>query len=259
MYLIDSHAHLYLEDFDSDLNDTINKCKNNNVMKVILPSIDERYIQKMLLLKKNHSDFFYLMLGIHPSSIDEIYLDKLKNIEKILNENIHNFIGIGEIGIDLYWDNTKLKLQQSAFEKQLDIALKYNLPINIHCRNAFYEVFEILEKYVKYNIKGIFHCFSGNLQQAIFITQNLNLKLGIGGIITFKNGGIDTFLKNIDIRNIVLETDSPYLTPTPFRNKRNDPSFIPVIVNKLADIYKLSTNEITSITTKNVENIYNLS
>ena len=258
MEFIDTHSHLYVEDFNNDLDIVIKKCKNKNVSKVILPSIDESYTKRMISLKNKYPNFFYLMLGIHPSHIDSNYKEKILYLENLLKKNEDNFIGIGEIGVDLYWKKDNKEIQIDAFRLQIDLAKKNNLPINIHCRNAFDEVIEVLREKNNSKLRGIFHCFSGSKEQAEYITKNFNMKLGIGGVVTFKNSKLGNYLKNIDIKNIVLETDSPYLAPTPHRGKRNDSSYIPLIAEKLADIYQISIEEIASITTQNANEIFKI-
>ena len=258
MEFIDTHSHLYVEDFNNDLDIVIEKCKNKNVSKVILPSIDESYTKRMISLKNKYPNFFYLMLGIHPSHIDSNYKEKILSLENLLKKNEDNFIGIGEIGVDLYWKKDNKEIQIDAFRLQIDLAKKNNLPINIHCRNAFDEVIEVLREKNNSKLRGIFHCFSGSKEQAEYITKNFNMKLGIGGVVTFKNSKLGNYLKNIDIKNIVLETDSPYLAPTPHRGKRNDSSYIPLIAEKLVDIYQISIEEIASITTQNAKEIFKI-
>ena len=206
-------------------------------------------------LKNKYPGSIYLMSGLHPVDVKENYNEELEFVVNSLKG--HDYVAIGEIGIDLYWDKTYLKQQQDAFEFQIRLAIKNDLPIVIHCREAFDEIFEILDKENCSKLRGVFHCFTGTLEQANRAI-NLGFKLGIGGVVTFKNGGIDKFLNQIDLKHIVLETDSPYLAPVPFRGKRNESSYITYVIDKLSEIYGLPIKEIASVTTKNAEKVFAL-
>ena len=195
------------------------------------------------------------MIGVHPCSITKNYIKELEIIEIELKKN--KYYAIGEIGIDLYWEKKYINEQKKAFDMQIKIALKHNLPIVIHIRNSFDEIFEILEKKDNENIKGVFHCFSGNEQQAKKAIS-LGFKLGIGGVITYKNSNLNNVLKNVSLNNIMLETDSPYLAPNPYRGKRNESSYIPIIANKIAEIYNYDIDQVAKITTKNAEALFNI-
>lgn len=221
----------------------------HGVQKLFVPSIDSSYTNKMYELKKSYPENVHLMMGLHPCYVKpETYLDELAFVERELEK--HEFVAIGEIGVDMYWDKSTLGIQQEAFQRQIQLAKKYKLPINIHCRDAFDEVFEVLEKEKGEELFGIFHCFSGNLEQAQKAIS-YNLKLGIGGVVTFKNGKVDQFLKQIPLEHIVLETDSPYLAPVPYRGKRNESAYVVLVAEKLASIYGLSLGEIAEQTNKN--------
>ena len=252
MIFTDTHTHLYLEQFNDDIDIVIEKAFNNNVNRLFFPAIDSKYSISMYELKKKYPENIFLMSGLHPCYVKENFLNEILHVEKAIDDN--DIIAIGEIGIDLYWDKSNLDLQIKAFEMQIDIANKYNLPIVIHCRNSFNEIYNVLSKKKPIN-GGIFHCFSGDLDQAKKIID-LGMKLGIGGVVTFKNGKIDKFLNKIDIKNIVLETDSPYLSPTPFRGKRNESANIKYIAEKLCNIYSLSYEEIAKITTQNSIDVF---
>ena len=195
----------------------------------------------------------FLMMGLHPCYVKENYLEELKIVENELAQR--KFYAIGEIGIDLYWDKSTLEIQKLSFRHQIQLAKKHKLPINIHCREAFDEIFEVLESEKSDDLFGIFHCFSGTYEQALQAIS-LNMKLGIGGVVTFKNGKIDQFLDKIDIKNIVLETDSPYLAPVPYRGKRNESSYLIPVIQKLSEIYSLSIDEIAAITTQNSKDVF---
>ena len=255
MILTDTHTHLYASEFDIDRTEMIQRAINNGVSRFFVPSINASYTQKMYSLEKQFPNTVYLMMGLHPCYVKENYLDELQHVENELSKN--KFYAIGEIGIDLYWDKTTLAIQKIAFKHQIQLAKKYKLAINIHCRDAFDEVFEVLESERSDDLFGIFHCFAGNLEQAQQAIS-LNMKLGIGGVATFKNGKIDQFLNQIDIKNIVLETDSPYLAPVPHRGKRNESSYTLLVAQKLAQIYNLPLSEIAKITTENSKAVFGI-
>ena len=250
---IDTHTHLYSEEFNEDRTAVINTAISNSVTKLYLPNIDSNSIDGMLQLEKEFPDNCFAMMGLHPCSVKENYLDELTIVKKWLDKR--KFIAIGEIGIDLYWDKTFITEQEIAFKKQIDWALEYNYSIVIHCRNAFDEIFAILQSYKKLP-KGIFHCFSGDVEQAQKILALKNFKLGIGGVVTFKNSGLDKVVETISIEDIVLETDSPYLAPMPYRGKRNESSYIPLIAKKVAELKNISIEEVENITTKNANFIF---
>jgi len=255
MTITDTHTHLYSEEFDIDRNEMIQRAINNGVTRFFIPAIDSNYIQKMYALESDYPDNVFLMMGLHPTYVKDNYLDELQIVEQELANR--KFYAIGEIGIDLYWDKTHLKEQQIAFRRQIQLAKKYKLPIVIHCREAFDEIFEILEEEKSEDLFGIFHCFSGTYEQALQAIS-YNMKLGIGGVVTFKNGKIDQFINQIDLKHLVLETDSPYLAPIPFRGKRNESSYIVNVVDKLASLYGLSSEEIALKTTENSKAIFGI-
>ena len=255
MTITDTHTHLYSEEFDMDRDEMIQRAINNGVTRFFIPAIDSNYIQKMYALESDYPDNIFLMMGLHPTYVKDNYLDELQIVEQELASR--KFYAIGEIGIDLYWDKTHLKEQQIAFRRQIQWAKKYKLPIVIHCREAFDEIFEILEEEKSADLYGIFHCFSGTYEQALQAIS-YNMKLGIGGVVTFKNGKIDQFINQIDLKHLVLETDSPYLAPIPYRGKRNESSFIVNVVDKLASLYDLSPEEIVLKTTENSKAIFGI-
>ena len=255
MRIIDTHTHLYLNQYKEDVDMVIERAVEKGVDRFIFPAIDSSHLEKMHDLKKRYPENIYLMSGLHPVSVKENYKEELEIVFKSLSA--HKYVAIGEIGIDLYWDKTFLKEQQEAFEIQIRLAVSNDLPIVIHCREGFNEIFEILDAEKCPKLRGVFHCFTGTLQQAQRAI-NLGFLLGIGGVVTFKNGGIDKFINQIDIQNIVLETDAPYLSPAPFRGKRNESSYITYVLNKLSGLYEISEIEIADITTKNAIKIFNL-
>ena len=255
MKIIDTHTHLYLNQFKDDIDKVIQRSKDKGINKFIFPAIDSTHFNDMHDLKNKYPGSIYLMSGLHPVDVKENFKEELEFVVNSLKS--HSYVAIGEIGIDLYWDKTYLKQQQDAFEFQIRLAIKNDLPIVIHCREAFNEIFEILDKENCSKLRGVFHCFTGTLEQANRAIR-LGFNLGIGGVVTFKNGGIDKFLSQIDLKHIVLETDSPYLAPVPFRGKRNESSYITYIIDKLSEIYGLPIKEIASVTTKNAEKVFAL-
>ncbi|MDO4764076.1 MAG: TatD family hydrolase [Flavobacteriaceae bacterium] len=254
--MIDTHTHLYSSDFDQDRAEIILKALESGVSHFFLPAIDSETHEKMLFLESQYPQQIFAMMGLHPCSVKpETWEKELEIVEGYLNQR--NFCAIGEIGIDLYWDKSTLDIQVKAFEKQINWALERDLPIVIHTRNSFEETFEVLERNKTPQLRGIFHCFSGDLEQAKRAID-LGFLLGIGGVVTFKNGKIDQFLHKIPLEKIVLETDSPYLAPVPHRGKRNDSSYLPLISGKLVDIYGKPFEEIDEITSKNAKMIFDL-
>ncbi|MCD0474396.1 TatD family hydrolase [Flavobacterium sp. EDS] len=253
--ITDTHTHLYSEEFDQDRDQMIQRAIDAGVSRFFIPAIDAASTQPMYDLEQKYPDNVFLMMGLHPTYVKDNYLDELKHVETELAKR--KFYAVGEIGIDLYWDKTHLKEQQIAFRTQIQWAKQYKLPIVIHCRDAFDEIFEILEAEKSADLFGIFHCFTGTHEQALQAIS-YNMKLGIGGVVTFKNGKIDQFLNQIDLKHIVLETDSPYLAPIPFRGKRNESSYLVNVVSKLADIYDVSEEEIATITTQNSKDVFGI-
>ena len=255
MNIIDTHTHLYVKQFKEDIDIVIQRSIDKGINKFIFPAIDSSHFNDMHNLKDKYPDNIYLMSGLHPTDVKEDFKDELEFVVNSLKT--HDYVAIGEIGIDLYWDKTYLNEQQEAFRFQIRLAIKNDLPIVIHCRDAFNEIFEILDKENCPKLRGVFHCFTGTLEQAKRAID-LGFVLGIGGVVTFKNGGIDKFLNQIELKHIVLETDSPYLAPAPFRGKRNESSYIIYVVEKLSEIYGLSNEEIADVTTKNAEKVFGL-
>jgi len=251
--ITDTHTHLYSEQFDEDRKEMISRAKNAGITRFFIPAIDASYTQRMLDLEQENPNDVFLMMGLHPTSVKENYKEELAHVKEWIDKR--NFIAIGEIGIDLYWDKSFLPQQQEAFRTQIKWAKEKKLPIVIHCRDAFDEIFEVLESEKGEDLRGIFHCFTGTLEQAKQAIS-YNMKLGIGGVVTFKNGKIDKFLNQIDLKHIVLETDAPYLAPTPYRGKRNESSYITNVIDKLVDIYDLTFQEIAEITTQNSRDIF---
>ena len=253
MEIIDTHTHLYLDQFDDDFDEMIQRSFDCGVKKFVFPSISSKYNEKMVTTLKKFPKNFFLMAGLHPVYVKDDYQNELK----IVKENLENYkcVAVGEIGIDKHWDISFLKQQKIAFQSQIDIAKEKDLPVVIHCRDAFNDIYDILIKNESVKLRGILHCFTGSLDDAKKLID-LNFKIGIGGVVTFKNGGIDKFLNQIDISNIVLETDSPYLAPSPHRGKRNESSCITYVIDKLSEIYGLSNSDIISQTSLNANDVF---
>tara|TARA_B100001540_G_C15809861_1_gene643937 strand:- start:15 stop:779 length:765 start_codon:yes stop_codon:yes gene_type:complete len=252
---IDSHTHLFLKNFKNDIDDVIQNSIKSNVRKFLLPNIDSTTIEPMLNLVKRYPLNCFPTIGLHPCSVKENYKEELMIVEKSLLK--HKYYAIGEIGIDLYWDKKYIEEQKEAFKIQLQLSEKNNLPVIIHVRNSFNEVFEVLEKIKTKNTKGVFHCFSGDYKQAQKAI-NMGFKLGIGGVVTYSNSKLKDFLNKIDLKNILLETDSPYLSPHPFRGTRNESKNIKVIAEKLSEIYKCDVRKIAKQTTENTINLFKI-
>tara|TARA_X000001036_G_scaffold128349_2_gene121375 strand:+ start:875 stop:1642 length:768 start_codon:yes stop_codon:yes gene_type:complete len=255
MQIIDTHTHLYLEAFDVDQNEVIKRAIDAGISHFFIPAIDSNYTGRMYELEKSYPNLVSLMAGLHPCYVKDNVEEELEKVFEQLNTR--SFCAIGEIGIDLHWDKTYLKEQQKAFSRQIELAKEYELPIVIHCRDAFDEVFEVLDQQKSPELYGIFHCFTGDLMQAKRAID-LNFKLGIGGVITYKNGKIDKFLNELPLKSIVLETDSPYLSPKPYRGKRNESSYLTLILNKVAECYQIPINELAAITTQNAVDTFKI-
>lgn len=252
--MIDTHTHLYSEEFDEDRKEAIQRAIDKGITEFYLPAIDSESHEKMLTLETEYPGQIFSMMGLHPCYVKpESWEKELEIVKNYLDQRV--FPAIGEIGIDLYWDKTTLDIQVKAFEQQIDWAIEKDLPIVIHTRESFEETFEVLERKRHPKLRGIFHCFSGDLQQALHAID-LNFILGIGGVVTFKNGKIDRFLNEIPLDKIVLETDSPYLAPVPHRGKRNESSYLDLVAGKLVDIYGKDFKEIDRITTENAKKIF---
>ena len=252
--MIDTHAHIYLKEFDDDRTSVIERAKAAGVKHIILPNVDTETIQAMLALRNSDPLFFSAAIGLHPTAVTENYQSALNEIEQQLNTN--QYCAIGEIGIDLYWDKTHLKEQKIVFEKQLEWAIKYQLPVIIHVRDAFPEALESVQKLNCKALKGVFHSFTGTHENAKEIAALGGFKLGINGVVTFKNAGLAKTLLGIPLNNLVLETDAPYLTPVPHRGKRNEPKHLIYTVKKLAEIYQTSSEDIIKKTDKHAKQVF---
>lgn len=253
MRLIDTHTHLYLKEFEGDFEQVLQRARKSGITKFYLPCIDCTVIDDMLKLEEKYPAEFFPMMGLHPSSVKEIFLEELNVIEEYLSQR--KFAAIGEIGLDFYWDTTFKNEQFIAFKRQMELALQYHLPIVIHTRNAMKETIEAVKPFAAKGLTGIFHCFGDNYETAKEITS-LGFYLGIGGVLTYKNAHLPDALKDIPLDRIVLETDAPYLSPVPFRGKRNESSYLTFIAEKLASVKNVPVEELAEITSANAEKIF---
>lgn len=256
MILTDTHTHLYSKEFENDREAIILKAMDAGVKRFFMPNVDSESIPGMFQVEKQFPENCFAMMGLHPCSVTGKFQQELQVVEYWLNKR--KFVAIGEIGIDLYWDKTFFHQQQEVFRHQIKLAKKYNLPYVIHSRNSFDEVMEIVNEFDNENTKAIFHCFSGNITQAEQVIAAGNFKLGIGGVVTFKNSGLDKVVEAIDLKHIVLETDAPYLAPAPHRGKRNEPDYLLLVAQKIADIKKISVEEVAAITTQNSKEVFGI-
>ena len=252
--MIDTHSHIYSEEFDTDRDETIQRAKKAGVTHIILPNVDSETLPQMLALEAEYPDFCYAAIGLHPTSVKENYREELALIKTELDRR--NWIAIGEIGLDLYWDKTFLAEQIIAFQQQIDWVLEYNLTVIIHVRDSFNETMEALAPYKNSGLKGVFHSFTGTIEEAREIIDFGGFMFGINGIVTFKNSGLAAVVEEIDMKHILLETDSPYLTPAPHRGKRNESAYVQLVSKKLAEIYNLSVDQINEQTTLNAKSLF---
>lgn len=255
MEFIDTHSHFYLDAFDADRDEVLETCIESGVHTFLLPNIDSRSIEPMLQVCNKYPTHCFPMLGLHPSDVKENYQEELDTILQQFNN--HKFIAIGEVGMDLYWDRTFIREQEIVFRQQIEFALKFDLPLVIHSRKSFAEILAILNEYSKFSLKGVFHCFSGDIHQAKKVIEK-GFYLGIGGTITYKNSGIQQVVKEIPLDHLLLETDAPFLPPVPYRGKRNQSSYIPIIANNIAMLKEINLEEVAKITTKNAKFLFNL-
>lgn len=253
MVFIDSHTHLYTEEFNNDRKEIILSAIGQGLSQFYLPAIDSSTTQAMLDTKNMFPDRIFLMAGLHPCSVKENFKEELKHVESFMEQ--HNFKGIGETGLDFYWDTTYVKEQKESLHRHIEWAIHFKKPLILHTRNSTRETINIVKPYISQGLTGIFHCFSGTAEDAAEVVD-MGFFLGIGGVITFKNSGLDKVISKIDLSHIVLETDSPYLAPVPYRGKRNQSGYIPLIAQKLAEVREVELEEVARITTSNALNIY---
>ena len=255
MILVDTHAHLYLDDFEEDREQVIRNAADNDVGYILLPNIDKGTVTPMLSLADAHPDICIPMMGLHPTSVKKDYREQLSEVEKWLSER--SFCAVGEIGIDLYWDKTHLKEQETAFREQVRLAQQLDLPVVIHSRNSFKEIIDILKDESQDTLRGVFHCFTGDLDEA-YQAINLGFTLGIGGIITYKKSGFADVIEHIDLKHLVLETDAPFLPPVPHRGERNQSAWIMFVAQRLAQLKGISVEEAAEATTENAKKLFRL-
>jgi TatD DNase family protein len=254
--MIDTHCHLYVAEILQDIEEIMDRAQNAGVAKFYLPAIDRSTHQQMMKLEERYPEVCYSMIGLHPCSVNNDLRMELEEIETLLKTR--KFAAIGETGLDFYWDTSFIKEQYEALTQQIEWALTYDLPLVLHTRNATQETIDVVKKYKGRGLRGIFHCFGGSLQEANQIIEN-NFLLGIGGVLTYKNSGLAEVIKEVDLSNIVLETDAPYLAPVPYRGKRNESSYLPEIAKKLAEIKSLSLEEVNLVTTSNAKKMFGTS
>jgi TatD DNase family protein len=255
MRLVDTHAHIYIKEFDADLGEMIERADKQGVTKILMPAIDSSTHEDMFRVEKEFPGICMSMIGLHPCSVRADYKKELDQVANYLSER--KFIAVGEIGLDFYWDLSFKDQQYDSFHQQVEWALQYDIPVVIHSRNSIDECIKLVQEHQKGKLKGVFHCFSGTVEQARKVIDN-GLYLGIGGVLTYKKAGLDIVMKETDLGQIVLETDAPYLTPVPFRGKRNESGYISYIAQKLAEIKQLSVEEVAAITTENAQKLFGL-
>lgn len=253
--LIDTHSHIYSEDFNHDIDDVMQRAYDNDVKKIILPNIDSGSIKRLLDLSNAYPHLCFPLMGLHPTSVSADYAEELEAVEYWLGKR--KFYGIGEIGIDLYWEQKYIQEQKEAFRHQVKLAKSLNLPIVIHLRNSFEEVYTIVKEEQDGTLKGIFHCFTGSLTEAKRVID-IGFLLGIGGVVTFKNSNLDEVIKDVDIKNIVLETDAPYLAPDPKRGRRNESAYLAFVAQKVAEIYGITVEQVAEITSSNARQLFGI-
>jgi TatD DNase family protein len=253
MKLIDTHCHLYAEEFEADIDNVIQRAEIEGIERFYLPAIDSKSLESMLAVSKRFPDKCIPMMGLHPCYVKENYLPELEIVAKYLTKE--KFAAVGEIGLDFYWDKTFIQQQYDAFRTQIELSLQYKLPVVLHSRDAMQETIDVIKEYIPKGIKGIFHCFGGTYENAVEIID-AGFYLGIGGILTYKKSGLSEVLEKIDLKHLVLETDAPYLSPVPFRGKRNESSYLKYIVATLAEVKKVSIEEVAQVTTANAEKIF---
>jgi TatD DNase family protein len=255
MMLIDTHSHIYLSEFNLDREKILERAQNEGVSAILLPAIDSSTHEQMLELEPNSKGICHSMMGLHPCSVKENYQEELENARVYFDKR--PFKAVGETGLDFYWDKTFITEQYQAFEEQIRWALEFDIPVVIHSRNSIDECIKVVAQFQEGKLKGVFHCFSGNTEQAKQIVD-LGFFLGIGGVITYKNSGLDKVMEGIDLVHVVIETDAPYLSPVPFRGKRNEPSYLKHVVEKIALVKKVTSEEVGQLTTENAQKLFKL-
>ena len=257
MRLIDTHSHLFLEEFSEDLPQVIERARSAGVTHIFMPNIDSTTIDSMLSVCNTYKDYCFPMIGLHPTSVNADYEKELEIVARELR-SFNKYIAIGEVGMDLYWDKTFLKEQQIVLDKQINWALEYDLPVVIHCRDAFGYIYNVLEPYKNTSLKGVFHSFTGTDDEAARILEFSGFLIGINGVVTFKKSRLPEVLTKIPLEKIVLETDSPYLTPVPNRGKRNESAYVKDTLMKVSDIYRMSPEAVGRVTSENALKVFGM-
>lgn len=257
MTFTDTHTHLYAEEFDPDRDVVIQRAVENEVTRLLLPAIDRSYYERMMSVVNLHPQHCFPMIGLHPTSIKANFREELDFVRETLEKSRNSYYGIGEIGIDLYWDQTFINEQKTAFSYQLDLAIEFKLPVAVHTRNSIEITLDLIHQKNNPELKGVFHCFSGSFEQAQQAID-LGFMLGIGGIVTYKNSGLPKIVEVISLDHLLLETDAPYLPPVPYRGQRNESAYIPVIAGKISEIKQVEVVEVAETTTKNALTLFNL-
>jgi TatD DNase family protein len=250
---IDTHAHIYAEEFEKDTTEVLEKARTSGLKKLFMPNVDSQSIDRMLEMEHKYPDLCVPMMGLHPCYVKKDFEKDLYEVEAWLNRR--KFAAVGEIGIDLYWDTTHKDWQEEAFAIQVQLAAKHNLPIAIHCRNSYRETMDLLLKVKSDHQTGVFHCFTGE-RKDIDEIKEIGFYIGIGGVITFKNSGLDKVMESAELTNVVLESDAPYLAPVPYRGKRNEPGYISLVIKKLAEVKKCSEEEVARVTSENANKLF---
>ncbi len=253
--LIDTHSHIYSEDFNDDRDEVVQRAYSSGVKKIVLPNINSGTIKHMLDLSDTYPHLCFPLIGLHPTSVEEDYKEELQAVEYWLEKR--KFYGIGEIGIDLYWDKKYKKEQKDAFRTQIKLAKEYNLPVVIHVRDSFSETYKIVKKEQDGTLRGVFHCFSGDEKEAQKVIK-LGFYIGVGGLITFKNSNLDKVIEKVEVNHLLLETDSPYMAPEPKRGTRNESSYVVYVAQKLAEVYNIPLSEVAEITSGNANNLFGI-
>ena len=253
--IIDTHSHIYLPEFGEDRNSMLSRAENEGIRLILMPAIDNETHLSMLEIEAQYPGKCLSMMGLHPCSVKEGYEQELKIVKEYFEKR--RFVAVGETGLDFYWDRTFTKEQYVSFQIQIELAKQYDIPVVIHSRNSIDECIKVIKENQQGNLKGVFHCFSGNEKQAKEIID-LGFYLGIGGVVTFKNSGLDKVMADFELKNVLLETDAPYLAPVPFRGKRNECSYLKYVIDKLAEIKDVEKDEIANITTKNAKELFNI-
>lgn len=253
--LIDTHAHIYSEQFANDIDEVIGRSRQAGLTKIFMPNVDSESIEAMLAVEEKFKGYCFSMMGLHPCSVKEDFEKELEIVETWLSRR--RFSAVGEIGTDLYWDKTYFDQQKAAFNFQMDLAIQHRLPVVIHCRESIDETLELVERKQNSELRGVFHCFTGSVEQAERVTD-LGFYLGIGGVATFKNGGLTEVIQKVDLHSILLETDSPYLAPVPYRGKRNEPAYVKQVADRIAEIKGIGLQEVAERTTANALKLYEI-